>query len=94
MQFSTNGICCLSRLILFLEFLDLCWLVAFHLMCIISQSFIATIYYDNELKKLTPICSGIQGCTCVVASFQEYLVNRGKVIFLLVEAIGEIWNRS
>lgn len=29
----------------------------------------------------------IKGCTYVVASFQEYLVNRGKVIFLLVEAI-------
>ncbi|PSS01280.1 UPF0114 protein in repA1-repA2 intergenic region like [Actinidia chinensis var. chinensis] len=29
----------------------------------------------------------IKGCTHVVSAFQQYLVNRGKVIFLLVEAI-------
>ncbi|GFZ08606.1 uncharacterized protein family [Actinidia rufa] len=29
-----------------------------------------------------------KGCTHVVSAFQQYLVNRGKVIFLLVEAIG------
>ncbi|XP_057477375.1 uncharacterized protein LOC130765059 [Actinidia eriantha] len=29
----------------------------------------------------------IKGCTYVVSAFQQYLVNRGKVIFLLVEAI-------
>ncbi|PSR91343.1 GREB1-like protein [Actinidia chinensis var. chinensis] len=28
-----------------------------------------------------------KGCTYVVSAFQQYLVNRGKVIFLLVEAI-------
>ncbi|XP_057466906.1 uncharacterized protein LOC130756413 isoform X5 [Actinidia eriantha] len=28
-----------------------------------------------------------KGCTHVVSAFQQYLVNRGKVIFLLVEAI-------
>jgi hypothetical protein len=31
----------------------------------------------------------MQGCTFVVSSFMEYFVNRGKVILLLVEAIGE-----
>lgn len=30
----------------------------------------------------------LQGCTYVVQSFTEYVVNRGKVILLLVEAIG------
>ncbi|KAL6985568.1 hypothetical protein U1Q18_018944 [Sarracenia purpurea var. burkii] len=29
----------------------------------------------------------IKGCTYVVTSFQQYFVNRGKVIFLLLEAI-------
>uniref|UniRef100_A0A5B7CDF8 Uncharacterized protein n=1 Tax=Davidia involucrata TaxID=16924 RepID=A0A5B7CDF8_DAVIN len=29
----------------------------------------------------------VKGCTYVVASYQEYFVNRGKVILLLVEAI-------
>ena len=34
----------------------------------------------------------MQGCTFVVSSFMEYFVNRGKVILLLVEAIGEsLW---
>lgn len=32
---------------------------------------------------------GMQGCAYVVASFGEYMVNRSKVIVLLVEAIGE-----
>ncbi|XP_021687467.2 uncharacterized protein LOC110669905 isoform X2 [Hevea brasiliensis] len=31
----------------------------------------------------------VKGCTYVVSSFMEYFVNRGKVIILLVEAIGK-----
>lgn len=38
-------------------------------------------------------CCYIQGCAFVIESFQEYFVNRGKVIFSLVEALGkyELW---
>ncbi|KAK2987688.1 hypothetical protein RJ640_015030, partial [Escallonia rubra] len=32
----------------------------------------------------------IKGCTYVFASYQQYLVDRGKVILLLVEAIGTV----
>lgn len=35
---------------------------------------------------------GMQGCAFVVASFGEYMVNRSKVIGLLVEAIGKFRN--
>lgn len=35
------------------------------------------VYYD------------MQGCTYIVSAFLEYFVNRGTVILLLVEAIGE-----
>lgn len=31
----------------------------------------------------------MQGCTFVANSFVDYAVNRSKVVFLLVEAIGE-----
>lgn len=34
----------------------------------------------------------MQGCTYVVQSFMEYSVNRSKVIWSLVEAIGECIN--
>lgn len=34
----------------------------------------------------------MQGCTYVVQSFMEYSVNRSKVIWSLVEAIGEYLN--
>lgn len=34
----------------------------------------------------------MQGCTYVVQSFVEYSVNRSKVIWSLVEAIGEYLN--
>lgn len=34
----------------------------------------------------------MQGCAYVVAAFGEYMVNRPKVIELLVEAIGELLN--
>lgn len=30
----------------------------------------------------------MQGCTYVVASYQEYFVNQGRGIFMLVEATG------
>lgn len=33
----------------------------------------------------------MQGCTYVAQSFVEYIVNHGKVILLLVEAIGAYW---
>ena len=39
-------------------------------------------------RLINAILHGMQGCTNVVSAFQQYLVNRGKVIFLLVEAIG------
>lgn len=39
-------------------------------------------------KRVLPV-PRTQGCTYVAQSFVEYMVNRGKVILLLVEAIGE-----
>ena len=44
---------------------------------------------DNIALMFTVVYYDVQGCTYVMSSFAEYFVNRGKVILLLVEAIGE-----